>query len=316
MYEYDSPVNQNPMGFGIVPDGQSEASGTSLFEQPISIARSCYDHQGEPCSQEQIASICRNLTYNVLTDERWDECRPHVTAEYMCNLHLSSDGEPCSAQEVSSWCAIQSEEHRTRDCAPFIAALETQEQRPGTVEAPSTTFAQTPVSRQNIRTLQNYIIGQGCSVGSSGADGLFGPQTRAGLQCVIDQTGYVNVAGRFSWISTVMVTPTGQARPAGFTFDPGTSAKTPENVVVSGSPGGGGGSVSQPGSTPADIDKVQQAGIFGALPLWGWVLIALGGVGALGVVGVMALGEEEPEFEEEDEKFAYGYGRSNMDGSY
>jgi len=184
--------------------------------------------------------------------------------------------------------------------------------RPGTATTPVTAVAQAPVNRNNISALQNYIVAQGCSVGSSGVDGIFGPQTRAGLQCVIDQTSYVNVAGRFPFISTLIATPTGQPRPANFTFDPGTTAKTPEQVVASGSPGGGGGQVVSPGSTPADIqaDQRRQASVFGALPWWGWALIAVGGLGALGVVGYMALGGEEDEydeFEEEDEhEHAYG----------
>lgn len=179
--------------------------------------------------------------------------------------------------------------------------------RPGTADSPATTVAQQPVNDQNIRALQNYIIGEGCSVGSTGADGIYGPNTAAGLRCAIDRTSYVNVAGRFPFITTLMATPTGQARPDSFTFNPGSSAKTPEQVVSSGS--GGGAVATNTGSTREDIEvdrqqRQQQAGLLGALPWWGWALVAVGGVGLLGVVGLVALGGDE---EDEDMGFDEDY---------
>ena len=161
--------------------------------------------------------------------------------------------------------------------------------RPGT--GASTTVSQVPVSRQNIIALQNYIVSQGCSVGSTGADGVYGPNTARGLQCAITNTSYANVAGRFPFITTLMSTPSGQARPASFTFDPGSTAKTPEQVT-------GGGTGTQAGVTVqpgVEAQPPQRAGFFGSLPWWGWAAIAVGGVAVLGVVGVMAFGDGDEE---------------------
>jgi hypothetical protein len=186
--------------------------------------------------------------------------------------------------------------------------------RPGTGTSPATTVAQRPVNNQNITALQNFIIQQGCSVGSTGADGVYGPNTAAGLRCAIERSSYVNVASRFPFITTLMATPTGQPRPDSFTFNPGSSGKTPEQVVSSG--GGGGAVATNTGSTREDIQvdrqqRQQQAGVIGGLPWWGWALIAAGGVGLLGVIGLVALGDDE-----EDELRGRGYDEDDYDLDY
>jgi hypothetical protein len=85
------------------------------------------------------------------------------------------------------------------------------------------------------------------------------------------------------------------------TFDPGTTAKTPEQSGANyggGGGGGGGGGQQEPPTTPPPEEANIFGQIFGALPWWGWLGIA-GGVGLLAVVGVaIAKGgddEEEPE---------------------
>lgn len=162
--------------------------------------------------------------------------------------------------------------------------------RPGTATTPSTTVAQQPVSRDQIRSLQNFIVQQGCSVGSTGADGVWGPNTQAGLNCVVQRTSWVNVAGRFPWISTLVATPSGQARPAGTVFDPGATAKTPEQAGVSRP------SAALPSGVPGEPlpDQVQQASMFGALPWWGWLGLA-GGVGLIAVIATAVYKSSEEE---------------------
>ena len=188
--------------------------------------------------------------------------------------------------------------------------------RPGTAETAGTTVAyQVPVSRGDIRSLQNYIISQGCSVGDSGADGIYGPNTAAGLQCLIGRSTYYDVASRFPFISTLVATPTGQERPDDFTFDPGLTAKTPEQMVWAFQSGQlTSGAVSNSGSTQADLNieeqRRQEAGIAGALPWWGWALIAAGGAGLLAFVGLALLGKvEDDDFYDEDHlSYLRGYG--------
>ena len=166
--------------------------------------------------------------------------------------------------------------------------------RPGT--STSQEIQQVAVSRADIQRLQTWINQQpGCSAGT--VDGKYGPATQRGLQCAVAATSWVNVTGRFPFVNTLTSTPTGEARPEGFTFDPGTSAKTPEQGGVR---TGGGGSVAvQPADGGAPV--VQEAGIlssvFGALPWWGWLGIA-GGVGLVAVIGVALMksgGEDEDE---------------------
>jgi hypothetical protein len=152
------------------------------------------------------------------------------------------------------------------------------------------------VSRDNIRALQTWINQQpGCNAGT--VDGVYGPNTRRGLECAAAATSWVNVTGRFPFVNTLIADPTGATRPADMVFDPGTSAKTPEQGGVQ--TGGGGGAVvaSRDAGGPS---VVQEAGmlssIFGALPWWGWLGIA-GGVGLLAVLGVALMkgGEDEAE---------------------
>lgn len=171
--------------------------------------------------------------------------------------------------------------------------------RPGTSASPP--VAQPGVTRDNIIALQNWINQQGgCSAGR--ADGVYGPNTARGLQCAIAATSYVNVTGRFPFVSTLLADPTGTPRPESFTFDPGTTAKTPEQVGVRPTVAVGPAAEEEPGAPSAPPEEASMFGqIFGALPWWGWLGIA-GGVGLLAVIGVAVMksgeGEEEAAPEE------------------
>lgn len=227
-------------------------------------------------------AFCNSLPYETLADEHWDECRTLVTAAHWCQ---ASDGAPCSREAIADLCNMNSESRRPPDCASYIAS-------PGAVPAPAR--RQVPTGNQDIRELQTWLNSIGCSVGSHGVDGVWGPDTAGAVQCAENQGQTSVIASRFPFVSTMRVTPTGKPRPPGFRFDPGSSRKTPEQVVAAGSPGGAGGSVSNAGSTQEDIeaDQEQRAG-FGAIPWWGWTLIAVGGVSLLVFAGVMLLGDEE-----------------------
>lgn len=162
--------------------------------------------------------------------------------------------------------------------------------RPGT--STSTPIQQVGVTRANIIALQNWINQQpGCSAGA--ADGVYGPATRRGLDCAVAATSWVNVTGRFPFVSTLYTDPTGTPRPESMVFDPGTVAKTPEQ---SGVRTGGGGGAPAPAEQPAPIQEEANifGDIFGVLPWWGWLGIA-GGVGLLAVLGVAIMkgGDEE-----------------------
>jgi hypothetical protein len=155
--------------------------------------------------------------------------------------------------------------------------------------------------------MQNWLVQQGCSVGSTGADGVWGPNTRSGVECAVGQTSWTNVAGRFPFLSTLMADPSGAARPSGMIFDPGaTGSKTPEQGGVRYASGGAAATTTTgaPGA-PA----IQQAGIVpGGMPWWGWLAI-LGGVGLLAAGGyyLYKRGEEEEAELEEAELAALGY---------
>lgn len=169
--------------------------------------------------------------------------------------------------------------------------------RPGAGASQPSTVSQAAVSRSEIQELQRWLESIGCSVGSSGVDGRWGPDTAAAVACAEGQGNARVIASEFPWVATMRVTPTGQPRPANFTFDPGLTKKTPEQVVASG--GRSGGSASNTGSTQADLDaerrRQEEAGIFASLPWWGWALIAVGGATVLGFAGLMLLGDDEEE---------------------
>jgi len=168
--------------------------------------------------------------------------------------------------------------------------------RPGTEAAPGAAITQPGASRADIRELQSWVNSIGCDAGT--VDGKWGPNTARGVRCAEERGNATVIAAQFPWVATMRVTPTGSARPETFTFDPGNTVKTPEQVVAAGSPGGSRGSVSNSGSNQADIEvdrqqRQQRAGVLGSIPWWGWALIAAGGVGLLGVVGLVALGDDE-----------------------
>lgn len=238
--------------------------------------------------------FCNNLSYESLMDQHWEDCRQHVTAAHLCQL---SDGAPCSREEIADFCAVRSASMQPADCASYTTPLDALQQL-FVSDEPQMPPArrQVPTGNQDIRELQTWLESLGCSVGSHGIDGRWGPDTDAAVRCAEGQGHASVIATRFPFVATMRVTPTGQPRPADFRFDPGTSKKTPEQIVDAGNPGGAGGSVSNPGSTQTDIavDREQRAGLFGALPWWGWTLIAVGGVGMLGLAGyVLLAGDDE-----------------------
>lgn len=176
--------------------------------------------------------------------------------------------------------------------------------RPG--NSTSAPIQQVGVTNANIRALQTWINQQpGCSAGT--VDGVYGPATRRGLDCAVAATSWVNVTGRFPFVSTLYADPTGTPRPESMVFDPGTTAKTPEqsgaNYTGGGSSGGGGGTVQQEPPPPTTQEAGVFGQIFGALPWWGWLGIA-GGVGLLAVVGVAIAKSGDDEEEPERPKFS------------
>lgn len=225
--------------------------------------------------------FCNSLPYETLADEHWNECRTLVTAAHWCQ---ASDGAPCSREDIAYLCDINPESRRPSDCASYVAELADPPAR-----------RQVPTGRSDIRELQNWLVSIGCPLPTYGVDGRWGTETSNAVACAESQGQGAVIQSRFPFVSTMRVTPTGQPRPPDFAFDPGISKKTPEQVLAAGNPGGAGGSVVSSGSTQADIaaDQEQRAGLVGALPWWGWTLVAVGGVGVLAFAGFMLLGDDD-----------------------
>lgn len=141
-------------------------------------------------------------------------------------------------------------------------------------------------SRSQIIALQQAIIAANCSVGSTGADGIFGPRTRSGLNCMIEALGGDEVRSQFSFVDFLLG--------YGGTYRPPATA------------GGGGGSGQQPPAT-----NLLQAGVGGEIPWWGWALIAAGGAGLLAFVGLMMSGGEDDR--SRDRRGRYGRDRYGRD---
>lgn len=161
MYEF-SP-QKNPMGMGFVgwvapaagiaatgyalyrarraqqqrAAGQSQASGT--IEGPL--AAQCRANTGAACSSQQVSDICNNLSYNLLTDQHWNECRPHVSAAHLCRL---SDGSPCSMDQIAEFCALRPASRQPRDCGVYVSAYQERQQ------------AVAAMQQQEVQRLQQY----------------------------------------------------------------------------------------------------------------------------------------------------------------
>lgn len=99
---------------------QSQARG------PVegALAAQCRANTGRACSRQQISDICNNLSYNVLTDQHWNECRPYIGAAHLCQL---SDGAPCSSDQIAMFCDIRPPSRQPRDCGAYISAFEAQQ---------------------------------------------------------------------------------------------------------------------------------------------------------------------------------------------
>jgi len=171
--------------------------------------------------------------------------------------------------------------------------------RPSTEPGTASPIVQPGVTRSQMMALQRWVNQQsGCSAGS--VDGVWGPATRRGVECVVAATSWVNVTGRFPWITTMMATPTGQARSDSFTFTPGTTPSKP-GASTSTSGQAATTTTTTPTSQPATTTTQRTAGLGAALPWWGWGLIAVAGVATLGVVAALALGGgKEEDFEAEE----------------
>jgi len=60
-------------------------------------------------------------------------------------------------------------------------------------------------TRDDITQLQHYVLSYGCSIGSTGVDGVFGTRTREGVQCLANNVGGLEVvASRFPFVYTLM----------------------------------------------------------------------------------------------------------------
>jgi len=212
--------------------------------------------QGTPAlalgSNGATRQFCNSLPYEALADEHWNECRTLVTAAHWCQL---SDGAPCSREEIADLCNLNSEAGRPSDCASYISS-------PGVVPAPAR--RQVSTGNQNIRELQTWLNSIGCSVGSHGVDGVWGPDTAGAVQCAESQGLASVIASRFPFASTMRVTPTGKP------FDPGSSSAQNDIAVA----------------------QEQRAGM-SAIPWWGWTLIAVGGVSLLAFAGAILLADKK-----------------------
>jgi hypothetical protein len=116
------------------------------------------------------------------------------------------------------------------------------------------------------------------------------------------------IAANFPFVATMRQTPTGQARPADFVFQPPVvGTKTPEQVAA-GQTIIPGGRVASAGTTPGTTPVTQAGMVAGGMPWWGWMSL-LGGVGALALGGLYLYrkGEEEDVLREESELAALGY---------
>lgn len=116
-------------------------------------------------------------------------------------------------------------------------------------------------TESEVETLQRAILAAGCDVGAPGVDGIFGPLTRAGLNCMIENLGGDAVRSQFPFVDFLLGYG-GTYRPA---------------------PAGG--------NQPPPVDP-RQAGVGGDFPWWGWALVAVGGVVMLGAVALMLSGDE------------------------
>jgi len=157
------------------------------------------------------------------------------------------------------------------------------------------------MSRLNIQELQGYINRQeGCSAGT--VDGIWGPNTQRGAECVAARDGWASLTGRFPFLSTLMATPEGTIREP-YVFDPGIgyakpgdpgTTKTPEQAGVARV-----ATTLQAGQqAPSELTQAPGflTGLFTSMPWWGWLGIA-GGIGVLAVLGIAIYqsGKEEEE---------------------
>jgi hypothetical protein len=126
-------------------------------------------------------------------------------------------------------------------------------------------------SQQNIRALQQAIVSTpGCSLPQHGVDSIWGPETRAGTQCLAGTMGGLQALyARYPFAQQLM----GQA-------------------VSSGGGGGGGGAAARPPAGQQPPPGVQAASIFRMDSPWLWAIIAGVLVVGGGVVYYMSRDED------------------------
>jgi len=143
--------------------------------------------------------------------------------------------------------------------------------------------------RAQVRELQQSIVSSGCALPQYGVDGLWGPETAHGVQCMISRDGWQAISGRFSVIQGLVQPPAGASQESSQGVSIGPITGSVRNIV------------SQPGGS--------------GLGAWGYI-----GIGAallvLGFAVAQMVKKDEPEAELDEEEDEFEYGRPSFAGSY
>ena len=143
MYEFDPRYGQSGMGVWgwVAPAVGIPATAYALYrarqaqqrQEPSratgtiegALAAQCRARTGAACSSQQIGDICNNLSYDLLTNQHWNECRPHISAARLCGM---SDNAHCSNDQVAMFCDIRPPNRQPRDCGAYVSAYRAQQQ--------------------------------------------------------------------------------------------------------------------------------------------------------------------------------------------
>lgn len=281
MYEYARKIRRRGM-YGLGVDDVTPGQQLAL------------DYRSGAKTRAEIQNICIGVTPVGRYHTDYDECRWFLTPEDLCRRE---QGRSCTEEELRQQCfftptnlrndrcffymdEMSSEDIAASNAGPEVDTSALQRAAGAVAEyrervadaAESVVRTLRPVDPQ-VQALQRTILSSGCTLPRYGADGRWGTETAAGLQCLAGQQGWSSLLQQYPWVAQRVTVPSqavATAKPA---------ATAPVTITQS---------TPTPGATTT---SVQQASIFPSLTIPGvpsWALWAFGGLGLLSIIALGA----------------------------
>jgi hypothetical protein len=247
------------------------------------------DYRAGAKTVPEIQAVCRGVRPIDRLHTDYDECRWFLTPEELCRIE--NGGRECTEEQLRQQCFMTPANLRHNRCFFYMDNMTPDEaqasnagpevdaslqQATGTiaqyresvVEAAANIVRTLRPADPQVQALQQTMISAGCSLPRYGADGRWGAETEAALQCLVARQSWSGVLQQYPWVAQRVTVPTQTVASA-------KPAVTAPAVI-----------------TPAEpsTSTTQTASIFPSLTIPGLPAWATWVAAGLGLVSIIAIG--------------------------